>query len=89
LLLGIGYIAVSSVIPFLLWLRGVARIGPARAGQFLHLMPVFGAGLAFVVLGEMPMPAQIAGAALVLAGLAVFERIRPASPIETKLGRAS
>lgn len=76
-LLGIGYIAVSSVIPFLLWLRGVARIGPARAGQFLHLMPVFGAGLAFVVLGEMPMPAQIAGAALVLAGLAVFERIRP------------
>jgi drug/metabolite transporter (DMT)-like permease len=84
-LLSIGYIAVFSVIPFLLWLRGVARIGPARAGQFLHLMPVFGAGLAFVVLGEVPMPAQIAGAALVLAGLAVFERLRPTALMVEKL----
>lgn len=78
-LLGIGYIAVfSSAVGFLLWVRGVAHVGPARANQFLHLMPIFGAGLAFVVLGEVPTPAQIAGAVLVLSGLAVFERIRPA-----------
>jgi drug/metabolite transporter (DMT)-like permease len=84
-LLSIGYIAVfASVVGFQLWLRGVARVGPARAGQFLHLMPVFGATLAFVVLDEAPTAAQIAGAALVLSGLAVFERYRP-TPRKEKL----
>ena len=84
-LLSIGYIAVfASVIAFQLWLRGVAHLGPARAGQFLHLMPVFGAILAFVILGEVPTPIQIAGAVLVLSGLAVFERYRPV-PTKEKL----
>lgn len=79
-LLSLGYIAVfASAIAFLLWSYGVARIGPARAGQFLHLMPVFGAILAFLVLGEAPLPAQLAGAALVLSGLALFERASPHS----------
>lgn len=83
-LVSIGYIAVfASVIGFQLWLRGVAGLGPARAGQFLHLMPVFGAILAFVVLGEVPTPVQIAGAVLVLSGLAVFERRRPVQKKET------
>lgn len=78
-LLSIGYIAVfASVVGFQLWLRGVARVGPVRANQFLHLMPVFGAALAFVILGEVPTPVQVAGAVLVLSGLAVFERYRPA-----------
>jgi drug/metabolite transporter (DMT)-like permease len=77
-LLSVGYIAVfASVVAFLLWLRGVAQIGPARAGQFLHLMPIFGAALAFILLGEVPTAVQVAGAVLVLSGLAVFERYRP------------
>ncbi len=74
-LLSIGYIALfASAIAFLLWSHGVSRLGPARAGQFVHLMPVFGAGLAFAVLGEVPTPAQIAGAVLVLSGIAFVER---------------
>jgi drug/metabolite transporter (DMT)-like permease len=82
-LLSIGYIAVfASVVGFQLWLRGVAGLGPVRAGQFLHLMPVFGAVLAFVILGEVPTPVQIAGAVLVLSGLALFERYRPVPPKE-------
>jgi drug/metabolite transporter (DMT)-like permease len=36
-------------------------------------MPIFGAGLAFSVLGEVPTPAQAAGAALVLSGIALVE----------------
>lgn len=80
-LLGIGYIAVfASAIAFVLWSYGVAQVGPARAGQFLHLMPVFGAMLAFVVLGEVPTAAQIAGAVLVLSGLALFERRAKTKP---------
>jgi drug/metabolite transporter (DMT)-like permease len=76
-LLGIGYIAVfASAVAFMLWSYGVAQIGPVRAGQFVHLMPIFGAALAFVLLGEAPSTAQIAGAALVLSGLLVFESAR-------------
>lgn len=74
-LLSIGYIALfSSVFAFLLWSRGVAALGPARAGQFVHLMPVFGPVLAFVLLGESPTAAQMAGAVLVLGGIALVER---------------
>lgn len=74
-LLAISYIAIfASAIGFLLWSYGVARLGPARAGQFIHLMPIFGAVLAFIVLGEVPTAVQIAGALLVLSGLAIFER---------------
>lgn len=79
MLLSIGYIAVfASAIAFLLWIYGVARLGPSRAGQFVHLMPIFGAGLAFVILGEVPTQAQLTRAALVLSGIAVVEwRVRP------------
>lgn len=73
-MLSIGYVALfASAIAFLLWSWGVSRLGPVRAGQFLHLMPIFGAGLAFLVLGEQPGPVQIAGALLVLTGIAFVE----------------
>ena len=73
-LLSIGYIALfASAIAFLLWSYGVSGLGPARAGQFVHLMPIFGAGLAFIVLGEAPTLVQISGAVLVLSGIAVVE----------------
>lgn len=81
-LLSIGYIALfASAIAFLLWSYGVSQIGPTRAGQFVHLMPVFGTGLAFMVLGELPTLAQIAGATLVLCGIAFVERGSAGAPI--------
>ncbi len=73
-LLPLLYIAVfASAIAFQLWGYGVAKLGPARAGQFIHLMPVFGPALSFAVLGEAPVPAQILGGALVLSGIALVE----------------
>jgi drug/metabolite transporter (DMT)-like permease len=73
-LLSIAYIAVfASAIAFLFWTYGVSRLGPTRAGQFVNLMPIFGAGLAFSILDEVPTPAQVAGAALVLSGIALVE----------------
>lgn len=72
--LSIGYITLfSSVFAFLLWSRGVAALGPARAGQFVHLMPIFGPMLAFALLGEAPTAAQGTGAALVLCGILIVE----------------
>jgi len=67
----LAYIVVfPSVLAF--WLRGhgVARLGPERAGQFVNLMPVFGPALAMAILGERIISAQLAGAALVFAGVA-------------------
>jgi drug/metabolite transporter (DMT)-like permease len=74
-LLGIGYMAVfASLIAFLLWSYGVSKIGPSRSGQFIHLMPVFGAALAVTLLNEAVNFAHIAGAALVMTGIALVER---------------
>ena len=81
-LMSIAYIALfASAIAFLFWTYGVSRLGPNRAGQFVNLMPIFGAGLAFGVLGEVPTLAQVAGAALVLSGIAFVEgRARDITP---------
>lgn len=71
----IAYIAIfASIGAFLLWSYGVSRIGPTRAGQFIHLMPLFGTILAIVFLGEMPTYAQLGGGALVLCGIFVVEK---------------
>jgi len=73
------YIAIfASLIGFLLWLYGVSAIGPERAGQFVHLMPLFGAALAVLWLGETVAPAQLVGAGCVCAGIVLVQRGAPA-----------
>jgi len=70
---GLLYVAlVASIPPFLLWNRGVQKIGPSRAGAFIYLMPAFGAALAFVFLGEALQMYQLAGGAAIFAGIAVM-----------------
>jgi drug/metabolite transporter (DMT)-like permease len=72
---GLIYVAVfASLIAFLLWSYGVSLIGPERAGQYLQLMPVFGAMLAMALLGETIVLPQVVGALCVLAGIALVER---------------
>ena len=74
MLMALLYLAVfASLAGFLLWSYGVERIGPERAGQFLHLMPVFGAALAGVLLDEAIVPAQMIGALCVFAGIALVK----------------
>lgn len=51
--------------------RGVAAIGPDRAGVFIRLMPRFGAAVAMAFRGERPGACHVAGAALVLCGVAL------------------
>lgn len=68
----VGYVAVgASVIAFLSFNRGVAIIGPARAGVFLHLMPVIGTVLAVTLLGEPLHEYHVVGAALVCVGISL------------------
>lgn len=64
----------ASLFAFMLWSYGVGAIGPGKAGQFIHLMPVFGAVLATLFLGERIGAAQIAGALCVLVGIVLVNR---------------
>jgi O-acetylserine/cysteine efflux transporter len=55
----------------------------SRVAPFALLVPVAGIAAAWIALDERPGAAELAGAALVLAGLAVVVRaLRPPSPVE-------
>ncbi len=77
--LGLGYIVIfASVASYALWNTGVSKIGPARAGIFLNLLPVF-AVLIAVAIGDVLTPAHLIGGVLVLAGVLITNRVaRPA-----------
>jgi drug/metabolite transporter (DMT)-like permease len=69
------YVGVfASVIAFICWNAGVARLGATRAGQFIHLMPLFAAGLAVGFLGETLERYHAAGLALIAFGLVLAAR---------------
>jgi drug/metabolite transporter (DMT)-like permease len=64
---------IPSFIAHVFFIRSVSLIGPARAGLFINLVPVFGALLAVLVLGEAFGVYQAVALALVLGGIAVAE----------------
>lgn len=63
-----------SLVSQIFFMRGVELIGPGRAGLFVNLVPVFGALLAVLVLGEPFAWYHGAGLVLVLGGIALAER---------------
>lgn len=58
----------GSVLAYLWWNQGIARLGATRAAIFINLVPVFTA-LIGVALGQPLSLAQLMGAALVIAGV--------------------
>lgn len=80
-LYGVLYIGVfASFLAFLCWNTGVARLGPGTAGTFMYLMPLYGAVLGYLLLGEGIAGYHLAGAALIFGGLALMQRSAPSSP---------
>jgi drug/metabolite transporter (DMT)-like permease len=65
---------MPSLLSQIFFMRGVELIGPARAGLFVNLVPVFGALLAVLLLGEPFAWYHAAGLVLVLSGIALAER---------------
>jgi drug/metabolite transporter (DMT)-like permease len=82
--LAMAYIAVfPSFIAYLFFNRGIELIGPARAGQSWHLMPVFGSVLAVLFLGETfyvyhAIGIAVIGVGILLASIKSAPAIRPA-----------
>ncbi len=58
-----------AFLAYFFYNRGVELVGPARAGQYVHLMPAFGVVLAVLFLGETLHPYHLAGIGLIGAGL--------------------
>lgn len=70
------YISVlASIIGQLAYAKGVAMIGAGRAGFAINLVPVFGAFLAVIFLGESFQWFHFVGLILVLGGIALSERL--------------
>jgi drug/metabolite transporter (DMT)-like permease len=64
------YSAIGSLLlAYAGWSYVVARLGAARAGITLHLMPAFGVVLSALFLGEYPHWFHFAGIALILTGV--------------------
>jgi drug/metabolite transporter (DMT)-like permease len=75
--LGVLYSAIGSMLlAYAGWSYVVTRLGAARAGVTMHLMPVMGVLLAAIFLAEYPRWFHFAGIALILAGVALssFQR---------------
>ncbi len=71
----VGWIALVYLIVFATalgqqaWLYGVQGVGPSRAGVFVNLIPVSALILSALVLGESIGAREVAGIALILAGV--------------------
>lgn len=73
--LAIAYVSIfPSFLAYLFFNRGVELIGSAATAQFMNVMPLMGAGLAMLFLGETLHLFHVAGLALVLAGIWVAGR---------------
>jgi drug/metabolite transporter (DMT)-like permease len=72
-------IVLGTVVPFLLVLLAVGRLGPARVGLIGMLEPVGAGIIAWVLLGESLNTAQVIGSLIVLVGIALAETSRQAA----------
>ncbi len=69
---GVFYAGILAIgLAYILWYRGVQRIGSSRTAAYSNLTPVVALAVAWAWLGEVPGPLQIAGAAVVLGGLSL------------------
>lgn len=84
------YVALCpSAIAYYLYNVGVAILGPFKAGQLLNLMPLFGAGLAALLLGEPLHGYHFAGMLLIGAGILVVARGAPRTASHASTADAS
>jgi drug/metabolite transporter (DMT)-like permease len=70
MLKAIAYIAIfPSIFAYLAWNYGMQKLGATTGGQFIHLMPLFGALMAVLFLGETIQLYHLLGGACIALGL--------------------
>lgn len=76
--LAVGYLAVITAVAFVLWYSAVGRLGAGRAGLLGGVAPIAAAVTGVLLGGPAPRPLLWVGVAVVLAGLGLGLRKRPA-----------
>jgi drug/metabolite transporter (DMT)-like permease len=71
--------SISTVMPIVLFMAGLARVGPSTASIASTIEPPFTVALAWIVFGETLGPLQLTGGALVLSAVIVLQLRRAAS----------
>lgn len=83
---GLVYLGVfPSVVALILYNRAVAILGASQASVYLNFLPVGTMVGAYFLLGETITAMQVLGAGLVIAGVLVTTKSRPAA-VERSLG---
>ncbi|MEQ8193311.1 MAG: DMT family transporter [Rhodospirillales bacterium] len=67
---------VPTTVALVLFNRALDTVGPSRAGQFQHLVPVAAAGLAILFLGERLREFHVVGTLIIAAGIWFAQRTR-------------
>ncbi len=71
----LAYVATGpAILAYRCWGIGVQRAGPAVAGFFANLTPLFAALLSAGFLGELPRPYHVLAFALIVGGIVVASR---------------
>src|SRR5215212_8529717 len=65
--------SVSTVMPIVLFMAGLARVGPSTASIASTIEPPFTVALAWIVFGETLGALQLAGGALVLSAVVLLQ----------------
>ena len=80
---------LGSGVAYLLFFRLIDRWGATRTALVAYAMPVVGIGLGVTVKGETIDPQVLAGAALVIGGIALVSRRTGDRPLLARPGRAA
>ena len=79
--LGIAYAGFLAIgLAYLLWYRGVQKLGNNRTAIYSNLVPVAALATAWFWLQESPTPLQLAGAGVILAGLTIARLAQSPGP---------
>jgi drug/metabolite transporter (DMT)-like permease len=70
----------GAAVPSFLFLAGIRRIGPVRAGILMLIEPLVGVALAAAFLAEAVGPVQAAGGLAILAAALIIQRAQPGEP---------
>jgi drug/metabolite transporter (DMT)-like permease len=71
------YVAVGpAIVAYRCWGMGVQRAGPAVAGFFSNLTPLFAALMSAAFLGDLPQPFHALAFALIVGGIVVSARVK-------------
>ena len=75
LIAALAFIAVGpAVLAYRCWGVGVQRAGPAAAGFFINLTPLFAGVLSAAFLGDTPKAFHAVAFALIVGGIVVSSR---------------